>query len=269
VGGGGVFDGGILQFRDDQSRETTETAIAAGGIVQGGGIWSGGPQPKYAPSSISRDRHPETPRNVRVSRPWLTGTMSTGEYASGMSRAALLAAVLLVPSAPNASIDFGPVQLGGAAHRMLRVSALKASASGAGFSASRTKGGVLIVFEPYELGEQATGTLTLKTTSGLIRIRLRGHGIDTMPPSVTVETPVAATAGHPLLIRFEATDNDLVSTCTIKINGQTIARLLWPASTFRWLVPAGTRRPIRITVVAVDRAGNHASATTKPVPIRP
>ena len=186
-----------------------------------------------------------------------------------MSRAVLLAAALLVPGAPAASIDFGPVELGGAAHRLLRVSALDVSASGAGFSATRAKGGVLIVFEPYELGEQAIGTLTLKTASGLVRIRLRGHGIDTIPPSVTVETPVTATAGRPLQIRFAASDNDLVSTCTLKVDGHTVGRLLWPASTFRWLVPAGTRGPIRITVVAVDRAGNHASATTKPVPIRP
>lgn len=118
-----------------------------------------------------------------------------------MRRAALLAAALLVPSAPVASIDFGPVQLGGAASHMLRVSALDATASGAGFSATRTQGGVLIVFEPYELGEQATGTLTLKTGSGLMRIRLLGHGIDTIPPSVAVQTPKAATAGRPLQIR--------------------------------------------------------------------
>jgi hypothetical protein len=95
---------------------------------------------------------------------------------------------------------------------MLRVSALAATASGAGFSATRTRAGVLIVFEPYELGEQATGTLTLSTASGLTRIRLLGRGIDTIPPGVTVETPVAATAGRPLQIRFDATDNDMVST---------------------------------------------------------
>jgi hypothetical protein len=186
-----------------------------------------------------------------------------------MSRAALLAAVFLLPGASAAPIDFGSVELGGAASHLLRVSALVASASGAGFSATRTRGGVLIVFEPYELGEQATGTLTLKTASGLVRIRLLGHGIDTIPPGVAVETPVAATAGRPLRIRFEATDNDLVSFCAFKVDGLTVGRLLWPASSFRWLVPAGTRGPIRITVVAVDRAGNQAAATTKPVPIRP
>ena len=108
---------------------------------------------------------------------------------------------------------------------------------GAGFSATRAKGGVLIVFE-------------------------RGGG-GANPGGRT------ATAGRPLQIRFDASDNDLVSTCTLKIDGHTVGRLLWPASTFRWLVPAGIRGPIRITVVAVDRAGNHASATTKPVPIRP
>lgn len=185
-----------------------------------------------------------------------------------MSRAALLAAVLLVPSAPPASIDFGPVQLGGAAQHTLRVSALDATASGAGFSATRTQGGVLIIFEPYELNEQMTGTLTLKTHAGLVHIALRGHGIDTIPPRVTVETPQAAHAGHPLPIRFVATDNDLVRTCTLEVGGRVIGRLPWPVSTFRWLVPNGLRGELQITVVAVDRAGNHASATTRPFPIR-
>lgn len=190
------------------------------------------------------------------------------EYAALMSRAALLAAVLLVPSAPPASIDFGAVQLGAAAQHMLRVSALDATASGAGFSATRTHGGVLIVFEPYELDERATGTLTLKTHAGLVHIALRGHGIDTIPPRVTVETPQAAYAGRPLAIRFNATDNDLVRTCTLEVGGKVIGRVSWPASRFRWLVPTRLHRPIRITVVAVDRAGNHGSATTKAFPIR-
>jgi hypothetical protein len=73
------------------------------------------------------------------------------------------------------------VQLGGAAQHTLRLPALDATASGAGFSATRTHSGVLIVFEPYELNEQATGTLTLKTHAGLVHIALRGDGIDTIP----------------------------------------------------------------------------------------
>ena len=75
-----------------------------------------------------------------------------------MSAAALLAAALLVPGGPPAAIDFGPVQLGGSATHVLSVPALGVTASGAGFSATRTHGGVLIVFEPYELHERATGT---------------------------------------------------------------------------------------------------------------
>jgi hypothetical protein len=189
------------------------------------------------------------------------------EYAVCMSRAALLAAVLLFPSAPPVSIDFGPVQLGGAARHVLHMSVLDATASGAGYSATRTHGGVLIVFEPYELHEQATGTLTLKTHAGLVQIALRGHGIDTIPPQVTIETPKAAHAGRRLRIHFDATDNDLVRTCTLEIGRHVIARLSWPATTFDWIVPTGRRGPLRITVVAVDRAGNHASATTRAFPI--
>jgi hypothetical protein len=160
------------------------------------------------------------------------------------------------------------VQLGGAAQHTLRLPALDATASGAGFSATRTHSGVLIVFEPYELNEQATGTLTLKTHAGLVHIALRGDGIDTIPPRVTVETPQAAHAGHPLQIHFNATDNDLVRTCTLKVGRQVIGRLPWPASTFRWLVPTGLHGQLRVTIVAIDRAGNHASATTSAFPIR-
>jgi hypothetical protein len=185
-----------------------------------------------------------------------------------MSRAALLAAALLVPSAPPAAIDFGPVQLGGAAPHMLRVHALGAAASGAGFSATLTRGGVLIVFEPYDLDAEATGTLVLRMRSGFVRIALRGQGIDTIPPRVAVRTPQAAQAGRPLTIHFAATDNDLVSMCTLKVAGHVIGRLIWPASTFRWLVPTGFAGPVRITVIAVDRAGNLASATSRAVPIR-
>jgi hypothetical protein len=70
-----------------------------------------------------------------------------------------------------------------------------------------------------------------------------------------------------LTIHFAATDNDLVSTCTLMIKGQVIGRRAWPASTFRWLVPTGLDRRERITVVAVDRAGNRASATSRAFPI--
>ena len=184
-----------------------------------------------------------------------------------MSRAALLAAILLVPGAPPASIDFGPVQLGGAARHVLRMSVLDATASGAGFSATRTHGGVLIVFEPYELDEQATGTLTLKTDAGLMQVALRGHGIDTIPPNVTIETPQAAHVGRRLLIHFDATDNDLVRSCTLEVGRHIIARLPWPASSFDWFIPTGLRGSLRITVVAVDRAGNRGSATTRAFPI--
>src|SRR5207302_6724401 len=109
-----------------------------------------------------------------------------------MSRAVVLAAALLVSGAPPPAIDFGSVQLGAAALHVLRVPALGIDISGVGFSATRTRGGVLIAFEPYELDERVTGALTLRTRSGRVRIALRGHGVDKIPPAVTVETPRAA-----------------------------------------------------------------------------
>jgi hypothetical protein len=185
-----------------------------------------------------------------------------------MRRAALLAAALVVPGSPPASIDFGAVQLGGAAARTIRLRAVDVAASGVGFSAARTRAGILVVFEPYELGEEVTGTLTLRMRSGLVRIALHGHGIDTVPPAVDVHTPRGAVAGRALTIRFAATDNDLVSTCTLEVRGQVMARVRWPASRFRWTVPAGLIGPVRVTVVAVDRAGNRAAATSRPFAIR-
>jgi hypothetical protein len=185
-----------------------------------------------------------------------------------MPRVALLAAALLVQGAPPGSIDFGPVQLGHAAPRTLRVHALEVAASGAGFSAARTRDGVLVVFEPYEPGEEATGVLTLRMRTGRMRIGLRGRGIDTVRPSVNVDTPRPAVAGRPLTIHFSATDNDLVRTCTLRVRGRVIGRLAWPASTFRWLVPTGLAERVRITVVAIDRSGNRGSATSRAFTIR-
>lgn len=181
---------------------------------------------------------------------------------------ATLAAALVVPEPPPAAIDFGSVQLGAAAPHTLRVHALGVAASGAGFSATRTPDGVLIVFEPYELDEVATGTLTLRMRSSRVRIVLHGHGIDTVPPGVHVDTPHIAVAGRPLTIHFAATDNDLVSTCTLEVGGHVVGRLSWPASTFRWLVPTGRVGPTRVTVIAVDRAGNRASTTSGTFAIR-
>ncbi len=185
-----------------------------------------------------------------------------------MSPAALLAAAMLVPAGTPASIDFGGVELGGAALHRLAVPALAVSATGAGFSATRTTHGVLIVFEPYELHEGVTGTLTLRTRSGVRHIALHGHGIDTIPPVATIETPRSARVGRPLTIRFAATDNDLVRSCTLTAGGRVIARLPWPASTFRWRVPVGLGARARITVVAVDRAGNRTSVTTGAFAVR-
>ncbi|MDX6485805.1 MAG: hypothetical protein QOF43_958 [Gaiellaceae bacterium] len=185
-----------------------------------------------------------------------------------MNGAALLAAALFAPAATPASIDFGAVQLGDAAPRLLRVQATDVTASGAGFSAALAPGGVLIVFEPYERGEPATGTLTLRTSSGTTRIKLRGIGIDTVAPRVTVEMPDVSRSGKRMTIRFSAIDNDLVTAMTLEVRGKVIGRLSWPASTYRWIVPAGLHGHVRITVSAVDRAGNRASATSKPVAVR-
>jgi hypothetical protein len=53
----------------------------------------------------------------------------------------------------------------------------------------------------------------------------------------------------------------------LEVSGDVIVRLPWPASMYRWRVPRGTARA-RITVVAVDRAGNRGSATTAAFAIR-
>ena len=173
-----------------------------------------------------------------------------------------------MPAPPPALIDFGRVQLGGAATQRVFLPALGLAASGAGFSAARTAAGILIVFEPYELREVATGSVRVRTRTGVVRIRLRGRGIDTIRPSVTVATPHAVRAGSIVTIRFEASDNDLVRACTLRVGGRVIARLRYPASAYRWRVPSGLRARERITVVAVDRAGNRREVTSGAFAVR-
>lgn len=181
-----------------------------------------------------------------------------------MTSAVLAAASLLLAPPVPVAVDFGSVQLGGASMHLLEMPALHASASGAGFSATATGRGVVVVFEPYELRELATGALRLRLSSGTVRLALRGRGIDTIPPVVRVETPRAAQTGRTLTIRFAASDNDLVRRCTVEAAGRVLARLTWPVSSYRWSVPRGLRGRVRITVVAIDRAGNRAVATSRP-----
>jgi hypothetical protein len=170
----------------------------------------------------------------------------------------------MLPAPPPALIDFGSVELGGAKPERVSVPALAVTASGAGFSATRTAGGILIVFEPYELHEEATGKVTLRTRTGVVLIKLRGRGMDTIRPTVSVATP---RGGRVVTIHFAASDNDLVRVCILEVGGRVIARLQWPVSTYRWRVPRGVGRA-RITVVAVDRAGNRGVAMSRAFAIR-
>ena len=87
-----------------------------------------------------------------------------------------------------------------------------------------------------------------------------------MPLFVALES--LANERLPGMARYSVDDvvrevEDLVRTCTLTVAGRLIARLPWPASTFRWSVPAGLGPRARITVVAVDRAGNRAVATSR------
>ncbi len=173
-----------------------------------------------------------------------------------MSRAALLAAALLAPG----PVDFGRVQLGTAASRLLAVPAVAVHASGAGFSATLARGGVLVVFEPYEPREEERGVLVLTLRTGTRRVALRGAAVDTIAPTVTLHAPAAVRAGSAATVRFDASDNDLVRTCTLAVDGRVVARIAYPATGIRWRVPRGLRGVARLTLTAVDRSGNRASA---------
>lgn len=197
----------------------------------------------------------------------------------------LLALGLLAVSAPAAAppplrvgparLDFGPVELGRAATRSITLSAAGAAplslrarvvaGPDGGFSAAFHPGGsatLVVVFEPYDL-DQSKGTLTIETRSGSVRVALRGRGIDTISPTVTVETPRRVAAGSPVTIRFAGTDNDLVRGYVLAVAGRVIGRVAGPETTFVWRVPAGFRgRTARVTVTATDRAGNAATASS-------
>jgi hypothetical protein len=161
------------------------------------------------------------------------------------------------------AVDFGAVQVGSAALRTLPAPARIVSISGVGFSAARSSRGVVVAYEPYEPNEEGKGRLVLRIGSRLVHIPLRGRGIDTLRPALTVITPRTAVAGSTIVIRFSAADNDLVVACVVAVNGHAVARLPWPATSFRWLVPADAHGSIRITVSAHDRSGNTATVTRK------
>ena len=157
------------------------------------------------------------------------------------------------------AVDFGAVQVGSAALRTLPPPARVVSVSGVGFSATTSKRGVVLAYEPYEPGDTDTGRLVLRIGSRVVQIPLRGHGIDTIAPTLTVTTPHATGAGGTLVVRFTAADNDLVTACTLAVAGRRVVRARWPVTSLRWRVPATLRGAIRIVVSAVDRAGNVAS----------
>jgi hypothetical protein len=157
------------------------------------------------------------------------------------------------------AVDFGAVQVGSAAFRTLPSPARIVSVSGVGFSAAASKGGVLVAYEPYEPDETGTGRLVLRIGSQVVHIPLRGHGIDTIAPALSVAAPRTATAGRTVVVRFTAADNDLVAACILTVAGRRVGRVPWPATSLRWRVPAALRGAIRIVVRAVDRAGNVAS----------
>jgi hypothetical protein len=170
---------------------------------------------------------------------------------------ALLLAAALGPLAPPPAIDFGAVELGRAGVRTLAVSADAARATGAGFSATAFTRGVLVVFEPYDL-DDVDGELLLQMPTGPVRVALHGRGVDTIAPRVALEA--ITTRGRTVTVRFSASDNDLVAACVLSAGGRELARSGWPSSTLRARVPGSARAP-RITVTAVDRAGNRAAAT--------
>jgi hypothetical protein len=157
------------------------------------------------------------------------------------------------------AVDFGAVQVGSAAFRTLPSPARIVSVSGVGFSAAASQRGVVVAYEPYEPGDTETGRLVLRIGSRIVHMPLRGHGVDTIAPTLSVATPRTAVGGRTLMIRFTAADNDLVAACALAADGRRVARVRWPATSLRWRVPATLRGAIRIVVSAVDRAGNVAS----------
>jgi len=157
------------------------------------------------------------------------------------------------------AVDFGAVQVGSAALRTLLSPARVVSVAGVGFSAADSSRGVVVAYEPYEPGDTDTGRLVLRIGSRVVHIPLRGHGIDTVAPTLSVTAPRAVGVGRTLVVRFTAADNDLVEACALAIDGRRVASAPWPATSLRWHVPAALRGAVRIVVSAVDRAGNVAS----------
>ena len=172
---------------------------------------------------------------------------------------ALLLAAAFGTVAPPPAIDFGAVQLGRAGVRTIALRADEVDVHGAGYSATRTRGGVLVVFEPYER-EVVRGSLLVRAHGHSTRVALRGRGIDTLVPRLVVTR--AALRGGTLTVGYLASDNDLVSSCVLAVGNRVVGRARWPATSVRARVPRGARA-LRITLTAIDRAGNRASTPVR------
>jgi hypothetical protein len=116
------------------------------------------------------------------------------------------------------------------------------------------------------------GSITITSNGGNFTISLRARGMETTPPTVRVNSPVGGEkieSGRQTIITFAGEDNDILAgfLASYSIDGgrsfTDIGIAPGNVTSIVWNVPDGLKTDqALVRVVALDRSGNSASATS-------
>jgi hypothetical protein len=130
----------------------------------------------------------------------------------------------------------------------------------------------LVNFRPASTSAgQLIGSISINSNGGSVSVELSGRGIDTIRPTVDLLSlggGETITAGMPVVIRFNGSDNDAISNFLLSYSTDggnsfpnDIARVGGSANQVTWNLPDNLQTTQgRVRVTATDRAGNISSA---------
>ncbi|MFY9226455.1 MAG: FG-GAP-like repeat-containing protein [Blastocatellia bacterium] len=200
----------------------------------------------------------------------------------------------LVPPAKlqaDSSVDFGKVNLGSTLTRNIRLTNIggenltitNVSILGDSLSISSAPNTLLkanestsiaVTFKPSVLS-RTTGNVTVTSNGGNANIALVAESVDLEMPRVSFSNPSGGQifdAGNPVVISFQASDNDDLSGFTISVVGSLlsrgtfnndIGRLDGKSRNLVWNIPITLESPgAKIVMTATDRSGNITTTTS-------
>lgn len=191
----------------------------------------------------------------------------------------------------DSSLDFGKVNLGSTLTRNIKLTNVggqdlnitNVSISGDSLSISSAPNTLLkanestsiaVTFKPSVLS-RTTGNITVTSNGGNANIALVAESVDLEMPRVSFSNPSGGQifdAGNPVVIAFQASDNDDLSGFTISVVGSLlsrgtfnndIGRLDGKSRSLIWNVPITLESPdAKIVMTATDRSGNITTTTS-------